>query len=510
VKALVRRNLEGRRCVVVGGGVAGLAAAASLAARGARVRVLEASDLPGGRARRFTLGPFAFEPGPVMLTMPQVLGQLFAAADLRLTDFMTLRPVSPLVRIVFPDGERLDWHRDRGALAAEWERFAPEDVRPLEALLRELESSSRPFYDGFLAVPGGGRAPALARLADPRMRLAGRLALSQRSMEGWIARRFRSPRVAQAFGALALRQGVLPSQAPAGMLALVAADLHRGAWVPDGGMGALVAGLVRLCQLLEVRIVTGARVEGVEVENGEVRRVFGGGFRPLRTDLVVSAVDPRVTLRHFIPAGPARDKAVRGLASHAEGLSSLSLYLGTHAREDLLEAPETVFVSPTAREDARAVVRWRVAPADSGFVVRNATALHEALAPEGGRCLHVTAPMPRASDRYAWNEAHRDQWRERLLRRMAAAGADLSGIIEEERLLTPAEDGPGPGGAPLGRSIGCHSRAGLFARPGQRVPGVGGLYLAGLGAHPGVTAPGALLSGMLAAECASDDARSAR
>ena len=50
------RLTQDRHVVVVGGGIAGLAAAAVLAERGARVTLLEACDQLGGRVRAWPLG----------------------------------------------------------------------------------------------------------------------------------------------------------------------------------------------------------------------------------------------------------------------------------------------------------------------------------------------------------------------------------------------------------------------------------------------------------------------
>jgi len=71
---------RGGPVVVVGAGLAGLAAAVRLAAAGREVTVAEAADGPGGCCGSERAGPYRFDVGPSVLTMPQVLGELFAGA----------------------------------------------------------------------------------------------------------------------------------------------------------------------------------------------------------------------------------------------------------------------------------------------------------------------------------------------------------------------------------------------------------------------------------------------
>ena len=61
------------RVIVVGAGLAGLSAACHLRGRGHDVEVVEAGDVPGGRAGTMTMGQYRFDTGPTVLTMPDVM-----------------------------------------------------------------------------------------------------------------------------------------------------------------------------------------------------------------------------------------------------------------------------------------------------------------------------------------------------------------------------------------------------------------------------------------------------
>jgi phytoene dehydrogenase-like protein len=86
----IPQTLAGRRVVVVGCGLGGLAVAVRLAARGARVTVCERASSFGGKMNRWDVGGFRFDTGPSLITMPWVFADTFAAAGARLEDHAEL------------------------------------------------------------------------------------------------------------------------------------------------------------------------------------------------------------------------------------------------------------------------------------------------------------------------------------------------------------------------------------------------------------------------------------
>src|SRR5919112_5054538 len=90
--------------VVVGAGLGGLSAAMRLAGAGRRVTVLEREAVPGGRAGQVVRpapdgsGEYRFDPGPTVLTMPDLIADCFDALGEDMADWIRLRPVAPLYR----------------------------------------------------------------------------------------------------------------------------------------------------------------------------------------------------------------------------------------------------------------------------------------------------------------------------------------------------------------------------------------------------------------------------
>jgi len=79
--------------VIVGAGLGGLSTAVRLAAQGWRVRVFDKNSEPGGRMSTVQAGGFSWDCGPTLIMMPEVLRELWAAADRRLDDDLELTRV---------------------------------------------------------------------------------------------------------------------------------------------------------------------------------------------------------------------------------------------------------------------------------------------------------------------------------------------------------------------------------------------------------------------------------
>ena len=65
------------RIGVIGGGLGGLAAACTLAARGYKVVLFERNEWLGGKAAQLEEAGFRFDMGPTIVTIPSVLRRIF-------------------------------------------------------------------------------------------------------------------------------------------------------------------------------------------------------------------------------------------------------------------------------------------------------------------------------------------------------------------------------------------------------------------------------------------------
>ncbi|MEO0920862.1 MAG: FAD-dependent oxidoreductase, partial [Pseudomonadota bacterium] len=98
--------------VVIGAGMAGLAAAIKLASKGFSVTVIEKEPAVGGKARHVMVEGSPVDGGPTVLTMKWAFEQLLAPIGERLEDHVALRRADVLARHFWPDGSSLDLFSD--------------------------------------------------------------------------------------------------------------------------------------------------------------------------------------------------------------------------------------------------------------------------------------------------------------------------------------------------------------------------------------------------------------
>src|SRR5579875_2157704 len=124
------------RAVVIGAGLGGLAVALRLQGMGFDVTVVERGPAPGGRASQLRDGPFTWDTGPSLVTMPWVLEETFAAGGLDVSRELVMRRLDPLYRIAWAAEERtFEFSSDLEVLTGAVARFSERDARRLPEFL---------------------------------------------------------------------------------------------------------------------------------------------------------------------------------------------------------------------------------------------------------------------------------------------------------------------------------------------------------------------------------------
>lgn len=109
-------EINSQTIAVIGGGVAGLAVAARLAARGYKVDLLEAASEPGGKMRDYQADGFRFDGGPSLFTLPEVMEQLFTDCGKRMADYVSYDRLELVTRYFYPDGTQINaWSTPKGS-----------------------------------------------------------------------------------------------------------------------------------------------------------------------------------------------------------------------------------------------------------------------------------------------------------------------------------------------------------------------------------------------------------
>jgi phytoene desaturase len=191
--------------VVIGAGLAGLSAACYLTGQGHEVTVVEREVIPGGRAGRLNRDGFAFDTGPTVLTMPDLIADPLRAVGAELTDLLPLKRLDPAYLARFADGSTIDVRHGHEAMRDEISRTCGSlDAAAFDEFvdwLRKLYLVELPhFIDANFDSPLGlVRSPAaVAKLI--RLGAFGRLGDA-------VRKRFRDPRLHRLFSFQAMYAG---------------------------------------------------------------------------------------------------------------------------------------------------------------------------------------------------------------------------------------------------------------------------------------------------------------
>jgi len=492
--------------IVVGGGIAGLATAALLAAEGHEVTLLEAKDELGGRAGSWERDGFRFDTGPSWYLMPEVFDHFFrmlgttAEAELDLVDLTPAYRVYPE-----PDGSGrgpIDVVSGRESATALFESVEPGAGARLAAYLDSAADAydlavSRFLYDTYERGRNLGSRTLLRRIR----RLAGLLATP---LDRFVARRFRDPLLRQVLGYPAVFLGGRPSGVPALYHLMSHLDLADGVRYPMGGFTALIAAIERVARAQGVRIETGAEVVEIQLEHGRAAGVRTADGRSFRAPVVVSTADLHHTETTLLPER-ARSYPERWWRKRTPSPGALLLLLGVRGGLPQLAHHTLVFAKDwTANFDAIFGDDTHI-PSPASVYVCRPSATDPSVAPEGYENLFVLVPVPADPDSGRGGvDGAGDPRIEAAADRVIAQLADWCGIPDlAERIVVRRTIAPEDFAVDLhswrGNSLGlAHTLAqSAVFRPKNVSPTVPGLFYAGTTVLPGIGLPMCLISAEL-------------
>ena len=491
--------------IVIGSGIGGLVTASQLAAKGAKVLVLERYLIPGGSGGSFRRAGYTFDVGASMI---------FGFGQKGHTNLLTraLADVGEHCTTI-PDPAQLEYHLPGGLTVAvdrDYESFLAE----LTARFPHEAKGIRAFYDTCAQVFRCLDAMPLLSLEDPAYlaKVFFKAPLACLGLARWlpvnvgsVARaHIQDPNLLRFIDMECFCWSVMPAdRTPMINAGMVFSDRHAGGInYPKGGVGViadkLVAGLERHGGAIRYRsrvvkvLLEQGRAVGVRLADGQelhARRVVsnatrwdtfgdpdGDGQQPEGAGALPASAIPSQTLIDGADT-PAAERTWR--RRYRPSPSFLSLHLGVRA--DLI--PEGTHVHHLLLE------RWEEIEAEQGTVfVSMPSLLDPSLAPAGHHIVHTFTP----SSMEAWQglsptayAAKKEADANRLIARLEAILPGLAGAITHREVGTPRSHRRF-----LGRSGGSYGPIpamrlpGLLPMPFNRT-GISGLYCVGDSCFPG-------------------------
>lgn len=293
------------RACVIGAGLGGLALAIRLQAAGMPTVLIEAREAAGGLVRSWQRDGFSFDGGPAVIADPAPLRALWSLTGQDLADDLKLHEVSPSWRFNWPDGTLLDLPIDPVQLA----RLAPEDLAGAEEFAEWCEASRAAGWQR-LAEQGQGSAMAALDAVPALLRHQG-----WRSAAGLAAHLVKEPHLRQALALPVLLAGGNPGSASALHLIGQIPPPPGHGWWPEGGMGELVAALVRRFEALGGTLRLGDPVVRLGLVGNRVTEVECASGWTSPCALIASNADAMHTYRDLLrdsARGPAMARKLAG------------------------------------------------------------------------------------------------------------------------------------------------------------------------------------------------------
>ena len=372
--------------IVIGSGMGGLVTATQLAAKGAKVLVLEKYLIPGGSAAYFEREGYRFDVGASMI---------FGFGTEGTTNLLTraLEGVNMSMETI-PDPVQIHYHLPNNLelkLHKNYDKF----IEELTAKFPHEKIGIRRFYDECWQVFNCLNAMELLSLEEPRylMRVFFQHPFACLGLvkylpqnAGDIARRYISdPELLKFIDMECYCWSVVPAgKTPMINAGMVFSDRHYGGInYPKGGVGTISEKLVEGLEKFGGEIQYKARVTNILMEQGKAVGVRLADGKEYRAKRIVSNATRWDTFEKLLTNNPLPKKEEKWQQRYEKSPSFLSLHLGVKSE-----------VLPIGTECHHILLEeWETMEDEQGTIfVSIPTLLDPSLAPPGHHIIHTFTP----------------------------------------------------------------------------------------------------------------------
>jgi phytoene desaturase len=477
------------QALVIGAGLGGLATAMRLGAKGWRVTVVDRLDRAGGRGSSITDLGHRFDLGPTIVTVPQVLRDLWDATGRDFDRDVTLRPLDPFYEIRFQDGRRFTMRPGVEAMRAEVDRISPADLPGFDRFLDD----ARARYDfGFEDL---GRRP-MHRLWD-LIKVLPKFVWyrADRSVHAHASRRVTDPALRFALSFHPLFIGGDPFRVTS-MYALVShLESQFGVHYAMGGVQAIADAMVRVIEAQGGTVRLSTEADEIITDRGRAAGVRLTSGETIPAEVTVSNADPGFTYGTLLRNHPKLRWTDRKLARSRWSMGLFVWYFGTKGTRSMWPdaGHHTIMVGPRYREHIRDLFRAGKIDADMSLYVHRPTVTDPSAAPPGDDTFYALSPVPHLGHKAADWATFTETYKARVAEMLEPMLPGFRDRITAERVFTP-ETFKSRYHSPYGAGFSLEPRIfqSAWFRPHNQSEELGGLYLCGAGTHPGAGVPGVL------------------
>ncbi len=378
--------IKTKKINIVGGGFAGLTAAALLGKYGHDVRLFEKNDQVGGRCRSYAQDGFVYDMGPSWYWMPDIFERYYQLFGHTTADFYKLLRLDPSYQVIFEDGDIVKLPANYEALRQLFESYEKGSADKLDRFLADARYKYEVGVGEFVHKPS---LSIWEFVSLKVLKQAVGLNLFG-SISAMIRRSFKNEKLVQLLEFPVLFLGAKPQNTPALYSLMNYADIKLGTWYPMGGMVEISKALGQIAHENDVDIRLNEEVTGFSFSGQSIEQVVThkGMYA---SDYIIGAADYHHVETNLLPK-QSQSYTRKYWETRDMAPSSLLFYVGVSKRlEGLLH--HNLFFDTSFSEHSRTIYDQPEWPKDPLFYVCCPSKTDASVAPAGSENLFILVPL---------------------------------------------------------------------------------------------------------------------
>ena len=418
-----------KKAIIIGSGIGGIATALRLRSMNYDVTVFENNNYPGGKLASFDLGPYRFDAGPSLLTMPHFIDELFILFNENPRDYFNYKKKDISCKYFWDDGTKLNAYSEKSKFINEINKVLGVKESTVSTYLLKAKKKYDLTKSMFLEQSLHKLKTYLSK--DLLIGLCNVFSFQiNKTLNQVNELELKEPHLVQLFNRFATYNGSSPYKTP-GMMTLVQhLEQEYGTYVSDKGMNNITKSLYDLAlrqgidfkfnSFVSQILVSGKRAIGVSV-----------GEESYSSDIVVSNMDIVPTYRNLLKNYYQPEKTL----SQERSSSALIFYWGINKEFKNLDL-HNIFFSNDYKKEFQSIFEKKSIFSDPTVYINITSKDVKGDAPDNCENWFVMINSPNDSGQ-DWDNMI-DEVKSNILKKInRLLNIDLEDYIEYEKVYTP-------------------------------------------------------------------------
>ncbi len=417
------------KAVVIGAGIGGLASAIRLANKGFEVTVFENNSYPGGKCDELSGNGYRFDTGPSLLTMPELIDELFVLSGKNPKDYFEYEKLNVLCNYFWDDSKSLSFTSNIDITAKEIEVKFNVKAQKVIKHVKESEYIYKQTAHLFLEK-SLHKIKSYLNLKTIKSILNLPFLHIFKSINYLNKKKLKNPYLTQLFNRYATYNGSNPYKASGILHIIPHLEINKGAFYPKGGMIQISNSLYQLALDIGVKFNFNQKVNEIIVKN---KKAIGVKVNEqiYHAKVVVSNMDVVLTYKNLL----LNQKQPFKILNQERSSSALIFYWGIKQKFNTLDL-HNIFFSSNYEEEFDYIFNKKSVFNDPTVYI-NITSKHsENDAPANCENWFVMINVPHL-DNQNWDDIIIKS-KENILKKLSKnLNTNIENLIDFEDILTP-------------------------------------------------------------------------